>query len=83
MKDLMAQMKEKMLEDRGKLKSALVEQVKKETKQTGIPAWRQVQAKDNLGLMDMMKLRNEYGDEALNELFGNIEKLRADGRMLR
>jgi hypothetical protein len=78
--DLLGSMKAGLLKQRGRLKEALVKQLKLQVPKGGIPAHRQIEALDNLGLMDMMKLRQEYGDDALNNLIFNIEKLRADGR---
>ena len=37
-------------------------------------------AVDNLGIMDMIDIRNEFGDGAIGELIAEAAKLRADGR---
>ena len=73
-------MKEKMLEQRGILKGALVKQLKARVPKGGIPAWRQIQAKDKVGYMDILTLVQEYGREEVERLASDIEKMRADGR---
>lgn len=78
--DLLGSMRDGVLAQRDALKGALVKQLKMQVPKGGIPAWRKIQAMDNLGIMDFMKLRNEYGDKAIDELFGDIYALKADGR---
>jgi len=78
--DLLGTMREKLVEQRGVFKSALVTQLKSQVPKAGPSSMEQIWALDTLGIMDMMQIRNEYGDAALNELIGSIEKLRADGR---
>jgi len=78
--DLLGSMRDGVLEQRNDLKGALVKQLKMQVPKTGVPAWRKIQAMDNLGIVDFMKLRSEYGDEAIDKLFGDIYALKADGR---
>ena len=78
--DLLGSMKTKILSQRGVLKESLIKQLKMQVPKGGIPAWRQIQAKDNLGWDDFGKLIQEYGEDEIERVFGDIEKLKADGR---
>lgn len=40
-------------------------------------------ALDNVGTLDMMDLRKEFGDEAIGRLIFEIEELRTDKRVVR
>jgi hypothetical protein len=78
--DFLGSIKSKMLERHNELKGALIQQLKTQVPKGGVPPSEQIKALDSLSLMDMMTLRKEVGDEALNNLIFNIEKLRMDGR---
>jgi hypothetical protein len=45
-----------------------------------IPPSVKIWAVDNLGIMDMQEITQQYGLEAVSELIAEAEKLRADGR---
>ena len=74
--DLLGSMREKLLSNRGSLKDALVKQLKKQVPKAGPSSMEKIWALDNLGIMDMMQLRQEFGDDAMNNLVGGIEQLR-------
>lgn len=78
--DLMGTMKDGMLAQRKRLKTAFVKQFKLQVPKQDIPAIYQIYAKDNLGQEDFNNLRQKYGDKEIERVFGNIEKFRADGR---
>jgi hypothetical protein len=78
--DLLGSMKKGILAQRSRVKEALVGQLKMQVPKVGIPAWRQIQAKDNIHPTDLIGLIKEFGQDAVEKMFGDIEKLRADGR---
>lgn len=76
---------ERFLEQTKKVSEGIAKQLKgtKPFATELIPPTVKIWAKDYLGLMDMVDIRNESGDEAINRLWFDIEKLRQDGRRMK
>ena len=76
---------EKFLEQTKKVSEGIARQLKgtKPFATELIPPTVKIWAMDYLGLMDMVDIRNDFGDEAINRLGLDIEKLRTDGRRVK
>ena len=74
--DLLGAMKTQILSQRGVLKNSLIKQLKMQVPKASPSSMEQIWAVDNLGIMDMMELRQEFGDDAMNNLISGIEQLR-------
>lgn len=73
---------DKLLSRQEGLREKITQQLKTEKPfaEPKVPVETRLWADEHCGTMDMMELRQEFGDEAVNLMLFNLEKLRTDGR---
>jgi len=73
---------DKVLSRQEGLRGKITQQLKMEKPfaKDKIPLETKLWSLDHLGTMDMVELRQEFGDAAVNLMLFNLEKLRTDGR---